>query len=117
MGYRCPILSTAGSGAALEVGPQPHGLLRADAFGWMQEALDRILEWIQIFNSGTPGPTTAALSPPAPPDMLLVASHGCEAILESTLERRKKRISIVILVYYAIISFGIIKVLTYLMLL
>ncbi|KAJ3615294.1 hypothetical protein NHX12_018862 [Muraenolepis orangiensis] len=37
----------------IEVGPQPHGVLRADVYNQMREAVDRMLEWIESFNSGT----------------------------------------------------------------
>lgn len=37
---------------AIEVGPQPTGVLRADVFNMMKEALDLTLEWLQKFNSG-----------------------------------------------------------------
>ncbi|XP_034043758.1 N-acyl-aromatic-L-amino acid amidohydrolase (carboxylate-forming) B-like [Thalassophryne amazonica] len=39
-------------GFVIEVGPQPHGVLRADIFNVMKEAVDLMLEWIQKFNSG-----------------------------------------------------------------
>lgn len=38
--------------AALEVGPQPTGVLRADIFHMMKEAVDLTMEWLQGFNSG-----------------------------------------------------------------
>lgn len=38
--------------AALEVGPQPNGVLRADIFSMMKEAVDLTIEWLQGFNSG-----------------------------------------------------------------
>lgn len=37
---------------AIEVGPQPNGVLRADIFNMMKEALDLTIEWLQKFNSG-----------------------------------------------------------------
>ncbi|KAK0154089.1 N-acyl-aromatic-L-amino acid amidohydrolase (carboxylate-forming) A [Merluccius polli] len=40
-------------GIAIEVGPQPHGVLRADVYNLMREAVDRALEWTESFNSGT----------------------------------------------------------------
>lgn len=38
--------------AAIEVGPQPHGVLRADIFNMAKEAVDLTIEWLQGFNSG-----------------------------------------------------------------
>lgn len=38
---------------ALEVGPQPHGVVRADIYNYMKEALELAIEWIGLFNSGT----------------------------------------------------------------
>ncbi|KAJ8001030.1 hypothetical protein DPEC_G00186940 [Dallia pectoralis] len=37
----------------LEVGPQPHGVLRADIFNIMKEAVDQTLKWVQCFNTGS----------------------------------------------------------------
>ncbi|XP_041641462.1 N-acyl-aromatic-L-amino acid amidohydrolase (carboxylate-forming) B-like isoform X2 [Cheilinus undulatus] len=39
-------------GFALEVGPQPNGVVRADIFNAVKEALDLMIEWLQRFNSG-----------------------------------------------------------------
>ncbi|XP_060923658.1 N-acyl-aromatic-L-amino acid amidohydrolase (carboxylate-forming) B-like [Limanda limanda] len=39
-------------GFSIEVGPQPHGVLRADIFNAMKEAVDLTIEWLQQFNSG-----------------------------------------------------------------
>lgn len=39
--------------AAMEVGPQPHGVIRANVFTAMQEAVHLTLEWVRLFNSGT----------------------------------------------------------------
>ncbi|KAF7666258.1 hypothetical protein LDENG_00112850 [Lucifuga dentata] len=39
-------------GFAVEVGPQPHGVVRADIFNLMKEAVELITDWIQKFNSG-----------------------------------------------------------------
>lgn len=41
------------SHAAMEVGPQPHGVIRANVFTAMQEAVHLTLEWVRLFNSGT----------------------------------------------------------------
>ena len=38
--------------AAIEVGPQPCGVLRADIFNMVKEAVDLTIEWLQEFNSG-----------------------------------------------------------------
>ncbi|XP_042619025.1 N-acyl-aromatic-L-amino acid amidohydrolase (carboxylate-forming) B-like [Cyprinus carpio] len=38
---------------ALEVGPQPHGVVRADIYIIMKEAVDLTIDWIHKFNSGT----------------------------------------------------------------
>ncbi|KAF6733457.1 N-acyl-aromatic-L-amino acid amidohydrolase (carboxylate-forming) B [Oryzias melastigma] len=39
-------------GFAIEVGPQPHGVLRADIFNVAKKAVDLTLEFIQEFNAG-----------------------------------------------------------------
>uniref|UniRef100_A0A087X744 N-acyl-aromatic-L-amino acid amidohydrolase n=1 Tax=Poecilia formosa TaxID=48698 RepID=A0A087X744_POEFO len=39
-------------GFAIEVGPQPNGVLRADIFNVVKEALDLTLQWLQKFSSG-----------------------------------------------------------------
>ncbi|MED6252193.1 hypothetical protein ATANTOWER_008269 [Ataeniobius toweri] len=39
-------------GFAIEVGPQPNGVLRADIFNMVKETVDLTLEWLQEFNSG-----------------------------------------------------------------
>uniref|UniRef100_A0A667Y2A1 N-acyl-aromatic-L-amino acid amidohydrolase n=1 Tax=Myripristis murdjan TaxID=586833 RepID=A0A667Y2A1_9TELE len=38
---------------AFEVGPQPNGVVRADIYNLMKEALDHLVDWVQEFNSGT----------------------------------------------------------------
>ncbi|XP_010865753.1 N-acyl-aromatic-L-amino acid amidohydrolase (carboxylate-forming) A [Esox lucius] len=38
---------------SIEVGPQPHGVIRADIFNIMKEAVDQTLEWVRCFNSGS----------------------------------------------------------------
>ncbi|XP_053189997.1 N-acyl-aromatic-L-amino acid amidohydrolase (carboxylate-forming) B-like isoform X1 [Scomber japonicus] len=40
-------------GFAIEVGPQPHGVLRADIYNVVKEAVDLTLEWLQKLHSGT----------------------------------------------------------------
>ncbi|XP_072241127.1 N-acyl-aromatic-L-amino acid amidohydrolase (carboxylate-forming) B-like [Leuresthes tenuis] len=39
-------------GLAIEVGPQPNGVLRADIFNMVKEAVDHTVTWLQEFNSG-----------------------------------------------------------------
>ncbi|XP_068582767.1 N-acyl-aromatic-L-amino acid amidohydrolase (carboxylate-forming) B-like [Cebidichthys violaceus] len=47
-------LETVGKhGVAIEVGPQPHGVLRADIFNMAKDAVDLSIEWLQKFNSGS----------------------------------------------------------------
>lgn len=45
--------SVAKHGFAIEVGPQPHGVLRADIYNMMKEAVDHTLDWLNKFNAGT----------------------------------------------------------------
>ncbi|TKS68269.1 N-acyl-aromatic-L-amino acid amidohydrolase (carboxylate-forming) B [Collichthys lucidus] len=40
-------------GCAIEVGPQPGGVVRADIFNLVKEAVDLTIEWLQGFNSGS----------------------------------------------------------------
>ncbi|XP_022621139.1 N-acyl-aromatic-L-amino acid amidohydrolase (carboxylate-forming) B-like [Seriola dumerili] len=40
-------------GFAIEVGPQPNGVLRSDIFNMVKEAVDLTIEWLQLFNSGS----------------------------------------------------------------
>ncbi|XP_051993449.1 N-acyl-aromatic-L-amino acid amidohydrolase (carboxylate-forming) B-like [Xyrauchen texanus] len=44
--------SVSKHGFSIEVGPQPHGVIRADIYNVMKEAVEVTLEWIQKFNSG-----------------------------------------------------------------
>ncbi|XP_040892244.1 N-acyl-aromatic-L-amino acid amidohydrolase (carboxylate-forming) B-like [Toxotes jaculatrix] len=39
-------------GFAIEVGPQPNGVLRADIFNMVKDLVDLTIEWLQQFNSG-----------------------------------------------------------------
>ncbi|KAG7461863.1 hypothetical protein MATL_G00195500 [Megalops atlanticus] len=39
-------------GFAIEIGPQPHGVVRADIFNMMKEGVRLVLAWIHHFNSG-----------------------------------------------------------------
>ncbi|XP_068176981.1 N-acyl-aromatic-L-amino acid amidohydrolase (carboxylate-forming) B-like [Antennarius striatus] len=45
--------SVSKHGYALEIGPQPTGVLRAEIYNTMKEGVDLTLEWLQAFNSGT----------------------------------------------------------------
>lgn len=38
--------------AAIEVGPQPNGVVRADVYNLMKEAVDLTFEFVQKFNAG-----------------------------------------------------------------
>uniref|UniRef100_A0A4W4GL36 N-acyl-aromatic-L-amino acid amidohydrolase n=1 Tax=Electrophorus electricus TaxID=8005 RepID=A0A4W4GL36_ELEEL len=40
-------------GFAMEIGPQPHGVIRSNIFTAMQEAVHLMLDWVRLFNSGT----------------------------------------------------------------
>nr|XP_020512446.1 N-acyl-aromatic-L-amino acid amidohydrolase (carboxylate-forming) B-like [Labrus bergylta]XP_020512447.1 N-acyl-aromatic-L-amino acid amidohydrolase (carboxylate-forming) B-like [Labrus bergylta]XP_020512448.1 N-acyl-aromatic-L-amino acid amidohydrolase (carboxylate-forming) B-like [Labrus bergylta]XP_020512449.1 N-acyl-aromatic-L-amino acid amidohydrolase (carboxylate-forming) B-like [Labrus bergylta]XP_020512450.1 N-acyl-aromatic-L-amino acid amidohydrolase (carboxylate-forming) B-like [La len=52
-------------GFAIEVGPQPNGVVRADIFNAVKEAVDLTIEWLQRFNSGCTfeGGTVEAYTP------------------------------------------------------
>ncbi|XP_056136673.1 N-acyl-aromatic-L-amino acid amidohydrolase (carboxylate-forming) B-like isoform X2 [Lampris incognitus] len=39
-------------GLSIEIGPQPNGVIRADIFHLMKDAVDKSLDWVQSFNSG-----------------------------------------------------------------
>lgn len=45
--------SVAKHGFSIEVGPQPHGVLRADIYNMMKEAVDHTVDWLNKFNAGT----------------------------------------------------------------
>ncbi|KAF4118339.1 hypothetical protein G5714_000390 [Onychostoma macrolepis] len=45
--------SVSKHGFSIEVGPQPHGVVRADIYIIMKEAVDLTIDWIHKFNSGT----------------------------------------------------------------
>lgn len=45
--------SVSKHGFTLEVGPQPQGVVRADIYVIMKEAVDLTIDWIHKFNSGT----------------------------------------------------------------
>uniref|UniRef100_A0A3B4AJC3 N-acyl-aromatic-L-amino acid amidohydrolase n=1 Tax=Periophthalmus magnuspinnatus TaxID=409849 RepID=A0A3B4AJC3_9GOBI len=38
---------------AMEVGPQPHGVVRSNVYTTMKTALELVLHWIRLFNCGT----------------------------------------------------------------
>ncbi|KAJ0006582.1 hypothetical protein NQD34_013855 [Periophthalmus magnuspinnatus] len=40
-------------GFAMEVGPQPHGVVRSNVYTTMKTALELVLHWIRLFNCGT----------------------------------------------------------------
>ncbi|CAL8241939.1 unnamed protein product [Merluccius merluccius] len=40
-------------GFALEIGPQPHGVVRSNIYTFMKTAVELTLEWVRLFNSGT----------------------------------------------------------------
>ncbi|XP_042341332.1 N-acyl-aromatic-L-amino acid amidohydrolase (carboxylate-forming) B-like [Plectropomus leopardus] len=40
-------------GFTIEVGPQPHGVLRADVYHLVKEGVDLTIEWLQKFNTGS----------------------------------------------------------------
>lgn len=42
----------ASDSAALEVGPQPNGVLRADVYSLVKEAVELTFEFVQKFNAG-----------------------------------------------------------------
>ncbi|XP_019718186.1 N-acyl-aromatic-L-amino acid amidohydrolase (carboxylate-forming) B-like [Hippocampus comes] len=44
--------AVAKHGFTLEVGPQPTGVIRADIYNMVMEALDLIMDWLEKFNSG-----------------------------------------------------------------
>nr|XP_015194827.1 PREDICTED: N-acyl-aromatic-L-amino acid amidohydrolase (carboxylate-forming) A-like [Lepisosteus oculatus] len=44
-------------GFAIEVGPQPQGVLRADIFIQMKEGITHLLDFIELFNTGTVFPS------------------------------------------------------------
>lgn len=52
--------------AAIEAGPQPNGVVRADIYNMVKEAWELTLEWIQLFNSGRKKVALTCNSPVAP---------------------------------------------------
>ena len=66
-----PYLSTVGKeGITIEVGPTPQGLLRADAVYTTQLAVEQILEYLELYNSGSPA------LPPSPPALPCYVDQG-----------------------------------------
>ncbi|XP_068606762.1 N-acyl-aromatic-L-amino acid amidohydrolase (carboxylate-forming) B-like [Brachionichthys hirsutus] len=49
----CFLDSLATHGYALEIGPQPNGVIRADIYNAMKQGVDLTFEWLQSFNSGS----------------------------------------------------------------
>ncbi|XP_024143948.1 N-acyl-aromatic-L-amino acid amidohydrolase (carboxylate-forming) B isoform X1 [Oryzias melastigma] len=39
-------------GFAMEIGPQPHGVVRSDIYGLMNAGVQHMLDWVRLFNSG-----------------------------------------------------------------
>lgn len=52
--------------AAIEAGPQPNGVVRADIYNMVKEAWELTLEWIQLFNSGRKELALTCNSPAGP---------------------------------------------------
>ncbi|XP_056155957.1 N-acyl-aromatic-L-amino acid amidohydrolase (carboxylate-forming) B-like [Lampris incognitus] len=40
-------------GFAIEIGPQPHGVVRSNTYTAMKAGVQHVLDWIRLFNSGT----------------------------------------------------------------
>ncbi|XP_062305466.1 N-acyl-aromatic-L-amino acid amidohydrolase (carboxylate-forming) B-like [Osmerus eperlanus] len=40
-------------GFAIEIGPQPHGVVRSNIYTMMQQGVQHMLDWVHLFNSGT----------------------------------------------------------------
>ncbi|XP_055012481.1 N-acyl-aromatic-L-amino acid amidohydrolase (carboxylate-forming) B-like [Boleophthalmus pectinirostris] len=40
-------------GFAIEIGPQPHGVVRSNVYTTMKDAVEHMLDWVRLFNSGT----------------------------------------------------------------
>ncbi|XP_059932791.1 N-acyl-aromatic-L-amino acid amidohydrolase (carboxylate-forming) B-like isoform X1 [Gadus macrocephalus] len=40
-------------GFALEIGPQPHGVVRSNVYTYMKTGVELMLDWVRLFNSGT----------------------------------------------------------------
>lgn len=46
----CDLLSIL---AAIEIGPQPHGVVRSNIYTAMKVGVQHMLDWVHFFNSGT----------------------------------------------------------------
>ncbi|XP_077400448.1 N-acyl-aromatic-L-amino acid amidohydrolase (carboxylate-forming) B-like isoform X2 [Vanacampus margaritifer] len=55
-------------GFALEIGPQPHGVVRSNIYTTMKDGLQHTLDWIRLFNSG-------AVFEGGPVDVFTVVGH------------------------------------------
>ncbi|XP_062864651.1 N-acyl-aromatic-L-amino acid amidohydrolase (carboxylate-forming) B-like [Trichomycterus rosablanca] len=44
--------SLSKNGITIEVGPQPHSVVRADIYNVMKQGVDSVLDWVKLFNSG-----------------------------------------------------------------
>ncbi|XP_023147981.1 N-acyl-aromatic-L-amino acid amidohydrolase (carboxylate-forming) B-like isoform X2 [Amphiprion ocellaris] len=40
-------------GFAMEIGPQPHGVVRSNIYTAMKDGVQHMLDWVRLFNSGT----------------------------------------------------------------
>ncbi|KAM4611579.1 N-acyl-aromatic-L-amino acid amidohydrolase (carboxylate-forming) B-like [Polymixia lowei] len=40
-------------GFAIEIGPQPHGVVRSNTYTTMKSGVQHMLDWVRLFNSGT----------------------------------------------------------------
>jgi len=38
--------------AAMEIGPQPHGVVRSNVYTAMRVGVQNMLDWVRFFNSG-----------------------------------------------------------------
>lgn len=38
--------------AAMEIGPQPHGVVRSNIYTTMKSGVQHMLDWVRFFNSG-----------------------------------------------------------------
>uniref|UniRef100_A0A3B4AHA0 N-acyl-aromatic-L-amino acid amidohydrolase n=1 Tax=Periophthalmus magnuspinnatus TaxID=409849 RepID=A0A3B4AHA0_9GOBI len=51
--YSLDSVGKHGFGLSMEVGPQPHGVVRSNVYTTMKTALELVLHWIRLFNCGT----------------------------------------------------------------
>lgn len=40
------------SSVAMEIGPQPHGVVRSNTYTAMESGVQHVLDWVRLFNSG-----------------------------------------------------------------